>query len=656
MLPPPCKYYVICCNTAFYSKKQGVSCKYYRNIFEKRIETYMDMFFKFYFANFKKNTTFAQKKRSMVNNWLSRTAVILLFSSLCFSCGNNTARLSRRIDYIKTVGDSNPALALSMLDSLNTNIRNQPEGIVNKYDLVRLRIHDKAYILATSDVVVKQLITYYEKNGSDIEKQELYYYAGSVYRDLQDTPRSLDYFFKSAEIAEKSRLSDLLLLRNTYSNLHCLFFAVQDYAKSYEYAQKEYQLSRKIGKTELTCLTHLGVSFTVLDSIEHAKKIYKFMLDTICTDPKLKENDEILCSLLFNFSYLKDSINASKCFSILENMNVNDDNDARNYAYGEYYNMIGNRDSAVSSFSRILQDKKDLLRMYDASKALFHIFSDEGNIVEANKLANLFVDLSDSVDFGKRQEMAATVSNEFQYHRDQQEEQQIIEEKNQFKFWMIMAVIITFIVILIAITIIVHRRNIHLNELLSISNELNKHIHDKDMLQANIDEKEKELIESKKLLSKSENELIIIRNQLDKVNDELAKSDEELKKKEQLLTERMAQNQTFLNLLHQSELEGKAEDVIYAIRQSTKGLKNMKSSDWKQLYQAVDELYPLFKDRLLKELGNFTEQQMQVCYLMRIGLSKPQIQSMTELSRVTIWRWVKKYDWILIPDEEAETT
>ena len=30
--------------------------------------------------------------------------------------------------------------------------------------------------------------------------------------------------------------------------------------------------------------------------------------------------------------------------------------------------------------------------------------------------------------------------------------------------------------------------------------------------------------------------------------------------------------------------------------------------------------------RLLQELGTFTEQQMQVCYLMRIGLSKTQIQ------------------------------
>ena len=57
----------------------------------------------------------------------------------------------------------------------------------------------------------------------------------------------------------------------------------------------------------------------------------------------------------------------------------------------------------------------------------------------------------------------------------------------------------------------------------------------------------------------------------------------------------------------------------------------MKSSDWKQLYQAVDELYPLFKDRLLKEL------------------------SFSPNSGVTIWRWVNKYYWILTPDEETES-
>lgn len=72
----------------------------------------------------------------------------------------------------------------------------------------------------------------------------------------------------------------------------------------------------------------------------------------------------------------------------------------------------------------------------------------------------------------------------------------------------------------------------------------------------------------------------------------------------------------------------------------------MAQEDWRQFYMAVDELYPSFKDQLLQRLGKFTEEQMQVCYLMRVGFSKPQIQNLTGLSRVTVWRWDKKYDWI----------
>ena len=43
---------------------------------------------------------------------------------------------------------------------------------------------------------------------------------------------------------------------------------------------------------------------------------------------------------------------------------------------------------------------------------------------------------------------------------------------------------------------------------------------------------------------------------------------------------------------------------------------------------------------------------MQVCYLLRIGLSGVQIRNLTALSRATVWRWVKKYDWVLTLDDE----
>lgn len=116
----------------------------------------------------------------------------------------------------------------------------------------------------------------------------------------------------------------------------------------------------------------------------------------------------------------------------------------------------------------------------------------------------------------------------------------------------------------------------------------------------------------------------------------------------QQLTEQAEQNKRVIKMLHQSELAGKAEDVILAIRQSSIGKGEMTAADWKKLYQAVDELYPSFKDRLLQELGTFTQQQMQVCYLMRIGLSNRQIQNMTNLPRSTVWRWVKKLESVIM--------
>lgn len=575
-----------------------------------------------------------------------KIAAIGLILVSFFSCDNNSSKVSNKIDYIKSIGDTNPSLAMSMLDSLDINIRNQPERVIKKFDLLRLRVQDKAYITATSDIAAKQLVTYFEKNGTALEKQEAYFYAGSVYRDLQDTPRALKYFFKALEIAENSKQFDTVMQRNTFSNLHYLYFNVQDYPKAYEYAMKEYKLSQSINKMELTCLMHLGMSLTVLDSIKQAKEIYKIALDTISSNPQLKEDHEVLCSLLFNFSYLKDSVQASRCYKLLQDLNLDDSNDAKNYAYGEFFLLVRKKEAAISAFNRILHNKTDLLRMYDASKALFHIYNEGKQVVEANKMANLFVSLCDSIDLGKRQELAATVKNEYQYHKDQQREQKIINEKERLQSWLIISVAAIVIILLIAVAFIFYKRYTYLNRLLAISNDLNDLSVAKQQLQTNIKKKEQELLASQSLLDKRENELKSVKNQLKDLNGELTKYDEKLKEKEQILSEKIAQSQTFLNLLHQTELEEKAEDVIFNIRQSSEGKKHMTTTNWKQLYKAVDELYPAFKDQLMKELGSFSEQQMQVCYLMRIGLSKPQIQNITNLSRVTIWRWVKKFNWI----------
>lgn len=522
------------------------------------------------------------------------------------SCGKENALIEKMAE-IKTIGDENPQLAMMMLDSLNIVIRNQPESVVMKYDLLKLRLQDKAYIVATSDIVAKQLVHYYDEYGSLLEKQETYYYAGSVYRDLQDTPRALEYFLKSLELAETHTECDSVMRRNTYSNLCYLYFGVQDYQHALEIAKKQYNLSKEIKNTDILCLIQMANCLSALDSIEQTSKILVTALNTIWADSQLHNDIESIHQLFVNFSYIKDTVNAEKCYSLLEHQKTINNNNARlasydaesskNVPYAMYFELIGKNDSAIYYYQRILQDGADMFRVYDASKALFRIYNKKGDIAEANKYADMYIQISDSIDLGKRQIMAATVNNEFQYHLDKNKEQRVMEENNRFRFLLLVSCMAGITILLIASIIIIYRRNKHLKELLAISNERNR--------------------------------LII-----------------EMEEKERQLSESVQQNQTFLNLLHQSELANKAEDVINTIRQSSEGKKNMQPADWKQLYKAVDELYPTFKDKLLKELGTFSEQQMQVCYLMRIGLSKPQIQNVTNLSRVTVWRWVKKYDWV----------
>ena len=72
----------------------------------------------------------------------------------------------------------------------------------------------------------------------------------------------------------------------------------------------------------------------------------------------------------------------------------------------------------------------------------------------------------------------------------------------------------------------------------------------------------------------------------------------------------------------------------------------MSKSDWLRFYHAVDEFLPDLMERLVHHVGKFTEQQQQVCYLLSIGLTNTQIENLTDIPHVTVWRWVKKMEWV----------
>lgn len=569
---------------------------------------------------------------------------------LAFASCSNEETL-KEYERIKVTGDDNPQKAIDMLDSLEYKIRESDEYTRAKYDLLRIRLNDKAENLPNSDIVIKRLVEYFENEGSPSEKQEAAYYAGSVYRDLQDTPRSLEYFLMSIEYAKTGNDCDSIMMRNAYSNLNDLYYNVQNYDDAIKMARKELELSKQMKKSVILPYLHIGTAYLSQKKHQQACEAFDSAFVEVVSRKDSHESQTTLLYLLNDYSVLKQSEKARKCFSKIHIDPLKEHSGFPAMAFAQYYNSLGKNDSAAIYCKHVIEDSTDIYNIYDAAKLLYRIYNGLGDRKNAYHYTEVYMQLSDSLDFGKRQELAATVNNEYQYHLDQKKEQNLKSERDKYKTTLVIVSLAVVLLLNVGYTIHVRRKNKHLREMKALSMEFQRMSDDDKRLRTDIEKKEEELVQSQKNLEKSVGELASVKRELLNVNLKLSEYDETLKAKERQLAEKMDQNKAFIKLLHQSELEGKAEDVIYTIRQTSTGKKDMKAADWKQLYQAVDELYPTFKDQLLKEFGTFTEQQMQVCYLMRIGLSKPQIQNMTNLSRVTVWRWVKKYDWVLSSDD-----
>ena len=532
---------------------------------------------------------------------IQRYCLYVLLVSL-LSCGRS--RYLDTLDNIKRVGDSNPDTALLMLDSLAEGVRGESEYVRNKYELLKIRLCDKAYRPATSDVAIRNLMGYFGDKGSSLEKQEVFYYAGSVYRDLCDTPRALEYFLNSLDYAQSGMVYDTVMLRNTYSNLNDLYYNVQDYGNAALMARKELEVCRLLDSDRLIPYLHLCSSYIGLDSLSLASAATDSAFNIFRASSVHERNNDDLVYVLYYYSMINNKRMASLCHTMIMKDSSICSGFIPSLFFAYYYDCVEKKDSAIAYCEKALELSESLEERYDATKLLFALNKSNGDDKTACRLAYSYMQLSDSLDFGKRQEKAAQINNQHKYYIDKNRERMLNEQKEKYRRTLYLVSFIAIMLLCLGYVIHITRRNRQLNKILSLNVEI-----------------ERVSLQEKNL------------------RDELARKESEL-------YEKMAQNKTLVRLLHQSELTDKAEEVIESIRQVSNGEKTMSQSDWDQLFSAVDALYPDFKEQMVNKCDVLTEQQIQFCYLLRIGLSNVQIKNITNLSRVTVWRWMKKFEWV----------
>ena len=564
------------------------------------------------------------------------TILIAIISFLCISCKDNS--LLSKMDQIKTVGDENPALALKMLDSIYVDARNASEYTIMKYDLLKIRLEDKSYIPHTSNRVIENLVKYFEDNGTIKDKQEAYYYAGSVYRDLDDTPRGIENFYKSIEAVRDKRECDSIILRNAYSNLYYLFVNVQDYNNALKMAQMEYSISKAINNTTINTMNQITNAYIDLDM---NKEGLRYLNETfnLLKDKKYAKEDNFIFLVLYNYSHLKLKDKANECYNLIKKRKLKRMDAFVRNILGNYYMLIGQQDSAIACYESIINEKKNEYAMYDTSKKLFHIYSENGNKDKAIKYGAEFVRMSEKLDLAKNSELAATVNNKYKYHLDQSRMQKMESERTMY---LRIAIIIGFSAVLLTLAFVIfymRKKNITLRRQLALTDSLNS-------VKAQMHDIKKNTLLKEQQLASAQSEIADKEQKMKEISEELQRNEQLLETTQKRLYDKMKQSEQLMQMLHKAELEDSASDVVEAVRKSAEGKKKLSATEWQQLYSAVNSLYPDFKDSLVSRDGNLSEQQMQMCYLMRIGLTGPQINNVVDISRTTVWRWTNANKWI----------
>ena len=594
----------------------------------------------FYTLFSKKHVTLHINKSVYHHSVMRFTFITILCLSLFVSCNNETEILTR-MEEIKKTGDYNPELALKMLDSLQADINDHSTYVQHKYQLLNIRLNDKAYKMPTSDILIKKLVDFFLENGNDREKQEVLYYAGSVYRDLNDTPKALEFFHRSKDIAiGQPKACDSLMLANTYSNLSCLYYSVQDYDNALKSGRDEWRIFSSLKKQNPRTLVHIGTSLVRKDKLDEAAETFTQAMNLLEQDCTANDAD-LVSALLYHFSFLKMKDKASVCYKLMNSLLDEQQYSADDYlAMGEYFILSELPDSASYCYRQILDRNLSSEGIYNASKLLFSLADHAGNTTDALKYARIFLNENNTLNLGKRQELAATVNNQYQYHRNQREEQQLKVENSRNRSLLFTVILCSCLLLTALLLYMFYKKNRRLKTLVEMQNELFQLKKDKSELELEISHQQTQIGLLKEDLREKENQMSNYLSEIERYDRDSAEKEKELKDK-------IEQNKSLIGMLNQLQFTVSNEDIIQKVKKAAFGQYNMTTDDWNIFCGAIDMLYPSFKDKLVEKLGKFNRNQMLVCYLMRIGITTPQIQQLLNLPKTTIWRWVTRYKEVL---------
>ena len=544
------------------------------------------------------------------------------------SCAGNRKYddLMQRADSIMNVNDDSAKVAIRMLDGVKSQLPEFSKAQKMRYELLRHKAMNKAYISFTSDSIMKEVVDYYDRHGSANERMLANYVLGCVYRDMHEVPLALEYYNKAAEQADTTAADcDYGTLYRVYSQMGFLF------SKQY----LPYQLLDAFGKAEkyaylakdtLNAIINYQNKGDAYDYLGKKDSVVAINLRSANMFKRIGDNYNAAIALGCNYSYYiekQDSVNAKKAFEAYfstgyeGNSNYGDAKAFLLCEKGRYYMFVSRLDSAFSCLNQSLKLSKSYSNKAAATKVLAQYYARVNKPVLAMKYALKSSEYNDSDLLAVRESQLQQIQAMYNYGRNQE-----IARKAELKAERI--TMLVYVLIAGGVVIFLLLTYLYLKQLKKKKEKIlvTKHLYDDSLL---------------KLRQKQE-ELELLRT----VNDR--KIADVIKEKEQTINKL----EDDLKDIREKYSNSSLSDVDILLKESSiyKRIKYlelhpkeiMRENDWIELEETIEQLIPSFIPLLKNRLNVMA---YRICLLVKLEISTSSIAILLGLSSSAISKYRK---------------
>lgn len=524
--------------------------------------------------------------------------LIYIFCMVCFcqSCRRQPTLLKEQA-YLDSLVSHHPKEALAKLRQLELGeYLHASEAERMKLGLLAVKAGDKAFIPKVSDSLPKRLVSYYEKRGTANERMEAYYYLGSAYRDLHDSPRALKFYLKAVEAADTGEVHfDWYQYSALLEQLAYMYELQSDYKHAIALQQRIMQISGKYASDSVHDHVFLARYYNCADSTGLARIHYGRALGLIREKGLVAQKLPSLGEILGFYTQQHLLEEAGICYRMIRSYEVRQLPPNACAAVGDYFMAIGKDQEALRYLEHADTCFTDIYQKQSNKRTLYELHTRLGDARKALAYARQFVVYTDSVQKAQGLEQARKIGNTHQYYRDAQHEQMLEKNLKQKEVLLLMLVSASLALLLASFLIYNYR----------------------------LRRRDQKIAAQRMVLTQKETTIETLETQRAASMAQLQKIEAELQQKRKMAL-------SVANAVLPFKQVCCAEESI------------QDETAWKNLFDAVDVAYPGFFARMQETYGDLGEIDKKMLYLMKAGLKKRQVTDVLGRSPAVLYQHCEK--------------